>query len=115
MGLISRGPSEAQPGTVQQPAAVDVQFLTRRPAAFLLSIEGDWATARQLLDCLRNGGLSETATLNVEAIGETEELAITVQVQAAKGDASVGTMFEKTGKVIKSLEDGGFIKGIQLW
>ena len=115
MALINRGPTQGEQEIGRQPAAIDVQFLTRRPAAFLLSIEGGWETAQQLLDCLRKAGLNETATLNIEAAGESTELAITVQIQAAKGDPSVGTVFEKTGKVIKSLEDAGFIKGIELW
>lgn len=114
MGLISRTAERQQEG-VQQSMALDVQFLARRPAAFLLNIEGDWDTARQMLDCLRKAQLSDTASFNLQAIGETEELSITVQVQPSEQDASVGTMFEKAGKVIKSLEEGGLIKGIQLW
>ena len=115
MALISRRPTQVEQEIVRQPAAIDVQFLTRRSAAFLLSMEGGWETAQQLLDCLRKAGLSEATSLNIEVAGESTELAITVQIQAAKGDPSVGTVFEKTGKVIKSLEDAGFIKGIQLW
>lgn len=94
---------------------MDVEFFTRRPAAFCMTIEGDWDAARQMLDCLTSAGLTDNASLNVASVGENGQLSLTVQVQASKTDASIGTMFEKTGQVIRSLEKAGIIKGIQLW
>ena len=64
---------------------------------------------------MKNARLTDNASINVAAVGETDTLNITVQVQASEADASIGTMFEKTGQVIRSLEKAEIIGGIQLW
>ncbi len=114
MGLLDRARGEAGEEGRPRTTALVVDFCARRPGAFLLSIEGDWDTAREIVDCLTSAGQNGSASLNVVAGDDNEHLSLTVQIQASETDASIGMMFEEAGQIIRSLEDAGIVKAVQM-
>ena len=113
MSLLGREPQEKPQEGPAQSTVIDVEFVGKRSPAFLLCRDGTWETAEQILDCLKDAGLSDAANLKLQSLDDNGKLSIVIEVQDA--DGSLGALFEKTGQVFKVLEEEKLIQGIQMW
>ena len=113
MSLLGRAPEEKPQEGPRQPMIVDVEFVGKRSPAFLLCQDGTWEGAEQILDCLKNAGLGDAASLKLQSLNGSDKLSVIIEVQDA--DGSLGALFEKTGQVFKVLEKEKLIQGIEMW